>query len=113
MPVYQGQQALAAATTVDNLMTGSQYLYMPWPGLVRFGLVGDANAANYTIDIYTGADVIAESMEPSAANHMPIDPDDFSLDDVVGQGELIKIRIRNKHASTAGVLFYCIKFLPV
>ncbi len=113
MPVIQGQTSIAAASTTDNLLTGTSFMYMPYNGLVRFGLTGDANAANLTLDVYTGSDVIAEAFEPAPTAKYPVDPDDFALEDIVMAGELVKVGVRNKHASTATVLFHTIKITPL
>lgn len=113
MPTLQSQISIAAAATNDNVLTGSSFLYMPFDGVVRFGLTGDANAADLTLDVTTGSDVIAETFEPAPTTTFPKDPEDFALTDIVGSGELIRIRARNKHATVARVLFYTLKFLPI
>jgi len=110
MPTEQNKSTIAAASVDKNLLTGSQYLYCPFPAYVEFGLVGDTNAADLTIDLYTGQDTITEDFMPSAQNRSPIYPDDFTLNDYVGQGEMIKIRVRNTHATLTRDLFWTIKF---
>lgn len=113
MPSVQNQVSVAAADVNDNVLSGSQFEFAPYNAMVQFALVGDANAADLRCDVYTGQDVIAENLEPSAQNRVPILPDDVTVEDIVRAGERIKIRVRNTHASTARSLFYRLNIVPV
>lgn len=113
MPLIQGQTSIAAASVNDNILSGSQFEYAPYNAVVSFGLVGDTNASDLRVDVYTGQDVITENMEPSAQNRIPVAPDDFTLQDVVRAGERIKVRVRNTHASTARSLFHAVSITPL
>lgn len=99
MPVIQKKSSAVAAGAIVEPLTGSLYEYLPWPAKADFGIVG--SAAGFVCDVISGQDVLAESMEPPATNRTPINPDDFTLTDVAGQGERLKIRCRN---TTAGPL---------
>jgi len=109
MPVIQGSVSVAANSTNDNVLSGSQYEFLPWNAVLEFGLAASANGLN--ADVFSGQDVLAESMLLSAANHIPIYPDDFTLNDVAAAGERIKVRLRN---TTGGALtgFWSIKITP-
>ncbi len=113
MPLIQGQTSIAAASVDDNILAGSQFEFLPYNAFLEFGLVGDANASDLRVDVYSGQDVLAENMEPSAANAIPIYPDNFGLSDVAAAGERIKVRVRNTHATLARVLFHALKITPV
>ncbi len=110
MPVIQGSQSIAANTTVENVITGSQFEFAPYDASVEFGVIG--SATGLVSDISTGQEVIAERMSLSTANRFPVLPDDFIALDMVRQGERIKVRISN---TTGGALtaFWCVRMMPV
>lgn len=95
MPLFQRSFSVAANDVNDNLVAGSQWEFLQADSAITFGIVGDANASDLRVDVYSGSDTLAEDMEPSAANRMPIFPDDFTLQDVALAGDRIKVRVRN------------------
>lgn len=99
MPTIQGSVSVAANAVNDNVLTGSQWEYLPYNARVDFGLVG--SATGLLCDVFSGQDNIAEGYAPSIANRFPINPDDFTLSDVVAGGERLKVRARN---TTGGAL---------
>lgn len=113
MPLVQGSVSVAASSVTDNVLSGSQFEFLPYNAFLEFGLVGDANAADLRVDCYSGQDVLAENMVPSAANRTPLYPDDFTLNDVGAAGERIKVRVRNLNAGAARTLYYSMKVTPV
>lgn len=110
MPVIQGSVSVAANSVNDNVITGSQFEYLPYNARVDFGLVG--SATGLLIDVFSGQDIIAESFAPPTQNRFPINPDDFTLTDVAAGGERIKVRARN---TTGGALtlFWSVVISPV
>ena len=110
MALIQNSVSIAAGATVDNILTGSQWEFLPFNAHLNFGLV--AAAAGLLIDAYSGSDTLVEQMAPSIANRFPIFPDDFTLEDVAGAGERIKVRAQNPTAG-ALVLFYAIRITPI
>jgi hypothetical protein len=102
--------SVAANAVNDNVITGSQFEYLPYNAKVDFGLVG--SATGLLIDAYSGQDIVAESFAPPTTNRFPVNPDDFTLTDVAAAGERIKIRVRN---TTGGALtvFWSIVITPV
>lgn len=112
MPLIQGRTSIAAGSSNDNVLTGSQFEFLPYNALVEFGLTGDANGADLRVDVYSGADVLLESAPMSAQNRIPIFPDDFTLQDVAAGGERLKIRVRNLNAG-AVVLFHSVRITPI
>jgi hypothetical protein len=113
MPTIQNRVSVAAATTIDNVLSGSQYEFLPFNAALEFGLVGDANATDLRLDVYSGQDVLLENSEPSSLARMPVYPDDFNLTDVAAAGERIKIRVRNSNAGAARTLFFALRINPI
>lgn len=110
MPLIQNAVAVPANGTIDNVLQGSQFEFLPYDAALRFGL--SAQGAGLTVDVYSGQDVLAEQMAVGATNRTPINPDDFVLTDVAGGGERIKVRVRN--STGAGVtLFYAVIIDPI
>lgn len=111
MPTIQNRVSVATGV-VDNVLSGSQYEFLPYDAQLEFGIVGDTNAADLRVDVYSGQDVLMENAEPSAQNRIPVFPDDFGLTDVAGAGERIKIRVRNTNAANR-TLFYSLRITPL
>jgi len=110
MPTVQNSVSVAATSVNENVLTGSQWEYLPMNARLDFGLV--ASATGLVVDVYSGSDIIAEGYAPSLANRFPIYPDDFNLNDVAAGGERIKIRVRN---TTGGALtfFFSVRITPL
>jgi len=110
MPMIQVTGAVAANSTNDNVITGSQFEYLPYNAALEFGLVG--SATGLLVDAYSGQDILCESMAISIQNRFPVFPDDYTLTDVAAAGERIKVRVRN---STGGSLTYfvAIRVTPI
>lgn len=110
MPSIQKTGSIAANSVNDNVLTGSQFEFLPYHAQLSFGLVG--SAAGLQADVYSGQDTLCESMDLSTANRFPIFPDDFPLTDVAAAGERLKVRVRN---TTAGALtfFVAVRIDPI
>lgn len=110
MPIIQSSVSIAANTTNDNVITGSQYEFLPYNAYVEVGLVGSATGLE--ADAYSGSDTLCERMGLSTQNRVPVYPDDFTLNDVAAAGERLKIRVSN---TTGGALtcFYSVKITPI
>lgn len=113
MPTIQGNISIAANGVVDNVLSGSQFEFLPYNAALEFGIVGDANAADLRVDVYSGQDVLMETAMPSTQNRIPVYPDDYNLQDVAGAGERIKVRARNTNGAAARTLFYAVRITPV
>lgn len=109
MPVIQQSVSIAANAVNDNVLTGSQFEFLPYDAYLEFGI--NASATGLVVDVYSGQDTLAEAMEPSTQNRIPVYPDDFNLTDVAAAGERIKIRARN---TTGGALTlqYSVRITP-
>lgn len=110
MPTIQSSLSIPANSSVENLITGSQFEFAPYPASIEIAAIGAA--AGLVLDVSTGQDVVAEAYTVAGANRFPIMPDDFLIQDVVAAGERIKLRVRN---TTAGaiVINYCVRMFPV
>lgn len=110
MPLIQSSVSVAANSVTDNVLSGSQFEFLPYNASLQFGLVG--SATGLVLDVYSGQDTLCEGLAPSLQNRFPIFPDDFNLTDVAAAGERIKVRARN---TTGGALtlFYAVKIDPI
>jgi len=110
MPLIQNSVSVAANATNDNVLTGSQFEFLPFNAFLEFGLVG--SAAGLVADVYSGSDTLCEGIGLSTQNRFPVFPDDFTLQDVAAAGERLKVRIRN---TTGGALtcFYAVRVTPM
>lgn len=113
MPTIQGSVSVPANSVVENVLAGSQFEFLPYDALLNFGIVGDANAADLRVDVYSGQDVLMESAQPAGQNRIPVWPDDYNLEDVAGAGERIKTRVRNLNAGAARTLFFAVRITPI
>lgn len=110
MPLIQASVSIPASSVNDNVLTGSQFEFLPYNASLNFGMT--ASATGLVVDAYSGQDTLCEGLNPSTANRFPINPDDFNLNDVAAAGERIKLRVRN---TTAGALtfFYAVQIQPI
>lgn len=112
MPLVQSSTSVAASSVDDNVISGSQFEYLPYNAQLEFGLNGDANGGDLRVDVYSGQDIVAENLTPSTQNRVPVYPDDFQMTDVAMAGERIKIRVRNTSAAGARTLFHSVRITP-
>ena len=110
MALQQGRRVLAAGETVENLLAGLTFERAPWPAALEIAVVADSD--NFEVEVTSGADVLMPNGAPSIANRIPIFPDDFTLEDVVQAGELIRIRARNTDVA-AHTINFGVRLTPV
>lgn len=113
MPFLQRTDVIAGNAFNANVWTGTQFEFAPYNSLLELGVMGSATGLQVTFA--TGADVLSIDQAVTvvrAANQYPIYPDDFTINDVVGEGERIVQALRN---TTAGALsqFSGIKLTPL
>ena len=110
MPLIQSSISVGANATIDNLIAGSQFEFLPYDAALQFAING--SGVGLVMDIYSGQDVLAETSAVNGVNRIPLNPDDFLLSDVAAGGERIKMRVRN---TTAGALtcFYALIIQPL
>jgi hypothetical protein len=108
--------ALGANLAV-NVLQGTQYEFLPpsmFPrgALVEFGNLADATGVLRTVQ--TGSDVVEEEspMNIGTINTQPVYPDHFTLNDLVGPGERIKVNVRDT-SGVARVIMTTVRFTPL
>lgn len=104
MPVITKRFSMLTGTEVENALSGSQFERMPYNANIAIAIVGDANSHEVIHNVYSGTDVLAENGVTSSANRSPVNPDDYTLTDVIGYMEQLKINLRNTGAGTHVVI---------
>jgi len=113
MPVITSSTSVAASSVNDNLLSGSQFEFLPFNAGLEFGINGDANGADMRVDVYSGQDVLMENAPLNVQNRLPVYPDDFTLVDVARAGERIKVRARNTSAAGARTVHLTVRINPI
>lgn len=110
MPMIQLTGSVAANSVNDNVLSGSQFEYVPYHAALEFGIVGSATGLQ--ADVYSGSDMVCESLAVSTQNRFPVFPDDYPLTDIAAAGERLKVRVRN---TTGGALtwFLGVRITPI
>lgn len=105
------------ANTAVNALQGTQYEYLPgtmFPrgAFVEFGTTADATGVLRTVQ--TGVDVIEEEspVAIAAINVQPVYPDGFTLNDAVGPGEKINVKLRDT-SGVQRVVNTIVRFTPL
>ena len=112
MPTISTRNSVLTLVTVDNVLTGSQFEFLPFDAFLEFGLVSAGVVGDFIVDVFSGQDVLLEQGEVSILDRQPVYPDDFNLNDVAAGGERIKIRIRNTSAGTLN-FFTTLRITPI
>jgi len=112
MPLISDTTSVLTLITVDNVLTGSQFEFLPYDAFLEFGLTSAGVVGDFIVDVFSGQDVLLEQGNVSILDRAPVYPDDFSLNDVAAAGERIKIRIRNSSAGTLN-FFTALKITPI
>jgi len=92
-------RVVLAANAQQNALTGTQFEYLPpaFPrgAFVEFATLADATGVLRTVQ--TGDNVIEEEspVNLGAINVQPVYPDMFTLNDYVGPGERINVKLRD------------------
>ena|SRR6267378_3881872 len=100
-----------------NALTGTQYEFLPpsmFPNgaMAEFGSLADATGVLRTVQ--TGADVVEEEspVNVGTINIQPVYPDNFTLNDLVGPGERINVKLRDT-SGVARVVLVVVRFTPL
>lgn len=112
MPTISRLDTVLTLITVDNVLTGSQFEFLPYDAFLEFGLTSSGVVGDWIVDVFSGQDVLLEQGSVSILDRQPVYPDDFVLNDVAAGGERIKIRIRNSSAGTLN-FFTTLKITPL
>jgi len=101
MPTIQRFVSIAAGTTNENLIAGSQYEFARRRCVVSIGLNG--SALGLIGQINSGGDVVAEQFPISGLNRVPVIPDDIAFQDVMEAGDRLSIPVQNPTGGALGV----------
>ena len=112
MPLISSTDSVAANATIDNVLAGSQFEFLPFDAALQFGIVGAGALGAILADVYSGQDVLQESAPISILNRYPVFPEDFTLDDVAAGGERLKVRLRNT-TGAAIIVNTVVKVTPI
>ena len=100
-----------------NALTGTQYEFLPggmFPrgAFVEFASVADATGVLRTVQ--TGSDVVEEEspVNIGTINVQPVYPDAFTLNDMVGPGERINVKLRDT-SGLARTVSTIVRFTPL
>ena len=110
MPTFTDRRSVAANAKVDNVMAGSIYEFLPADSLVEFGL--QASAIGLNASVVSGTDVLLDDQEVAAQNRIAVYPDDFTLNDIAGEGERLKVGYRNTTGAAINA-FTVVKISPL
>ena len=102
MAIMTDRQTVAANATVANVLVGKVHEFLTGPSVVRF--YGTAAAVGLNCTFLVGNESIVQDQEESAANRMPIIPDDFIGESGGVAGDRVVISLRN--TSGAGIVAF-------
>lgn len=101
MPMIMNTTSVAAGATNPNVITGSAFEFARTRQIVSLGTAQSATGMFVTLQ--SGAEIVAEEMEPPILTRYPIIPDEMYFSDVVEVGDRIIQRVRNPTGGTVVV----------
>ena len=114
MPMIRKIVSIPANSSVDNLITGSIYEFLPWNARIQMGVTAAAGAGpgDLLVTVNSGSDTIMEEAPINNTAKLPVIPDDMDVFDVAAAGERLVIKVRN---TTGGALdsFLLVQLTPV
>jgi hypothetical protein len=101
--MIQKQVSIPANDTVDNLISGSIYEFLPWNAKIDAGMLQNSGTTGELVaTVNSGSDtVLEESPLKASAGNFPTIPDDMFVQDVAAAGERLVFKVRN---TTAGAI---------
>lgn len=93
MPIIRRETSIAANSTVDNIVAGSIYEFMPFNSALAIG--NNAAATGLVVTVNTGSDTLQEESPAFVSTSFPVIPDDMDLTDISAAGERLVIKARN------------------
>lgn len=104
MPLFTDKRSVAANATVTNVLSGSQYEFLPFASLVEIGLA--AESAGILTTVSSGSDILQEEgpVPVLAAGAFPKYPDEFHLSDEAAPGDRLKVSLRNTTGGAVNII---------
>ena len=93
MPAIQVEQSVGIGATVANLVSGSAFEFARVRTLLSLGIT--AAATGTFVFVNSGSDVVLEESPPYVATLFPIVPDQMFYNDVMEQGDRLRVGVRN------------------
>lgn len=110
-------RTVLAANTVALVLQGTQFEFLPgsmFPrgALCEFGSLADATGVLRTVQ--TGSDIVEEEspVNVGTINQQPVYPDNFTLNDLVGPGERINLKVRDTSGAQR-IVTTMVRFTPL
>lgn len=101
MPAIQAEVALLTATANANIFSGSAFEFSRGRNLLSLGITQSATGLKATIQ--SGSDVILEESDPFVLGTLPIVPDHMFYNDVMENGDRLRVAVRNPTGGTLTV----------
>ena len=92
-------------------LQGSQYEYLPWDARLEFAVV--ATASDFTMNIFSGSDILVQNGVVPVKSGAIVYPDDFLISDVAAAGERISVEIVNNTRTAAATVKTVARLTPV
>ena len=99
MPQIRRETSIPANSTVDNIIDGSIYEFLPFNAALNIGANGSATGLVLTVN--SGSDTVLEESPVNVSTNFPVIPDDMNIQDVAAAGERLVLKARN---TTGGAL---------
>jgi len=93
MPAIQVESSVAAGATNTNIFAGSAFEFARTRTLLALGITAAATGTFITVN--SGSDVVLEESPPYVATVFPIVPDQMFYNDVMEQGDRLRVQARN------------------
>jgi len=98
--ILKDETLVLAGTTIDNLLTGSKFDYLPGPSVVTFYAVQEVVSGSILIcDFTLGNVIVGDNLQPNAATPAAVGVGPKINEDVVAKGsgiggDRVQIRVR-------------------
>jgi hypothetical protein len=93
VPSIVRETSIGAGVTDRNIFAGSAYEFANRNRVVSIGITAAATGTFATLQ--SGPDIVAEEFAPVVKTTMPVIPDDFFFNDVMGIGDRLVLSVRN------------------
>jgi hypothetical protein len=107
MPIISNRTTVPASSTVENLIAGSPWEFLPFDAHVEIALTMDSGETigDLLADVYSGSDILGTGV--AVPNNGPISTDrDIYFEDDALAGERLVLKVRNTTATATGVNFF-------
>lgn len=96
MPVISNAVSVGAGTTIDNIIAGSPWEFLPFDAHVELALTVPTGSAvgDIVADVYSGSDILGVGVGVPNRGAIEVDRDIFFEDDALA-GERLVIKVRN------------------